>query len=305
MKNILIAGGSGLIGSRLTEMLLEKGYSVNILSRKKISENNIITYLWNPAGDFIEEAAIQNADHIINLAGEGIADKRWSVKRKKEIMHSRVNASKTIFNALQKNIHHVKSIVCASAMGYYSKNTNELLTEESETGSDFLASTVQHWEAANREFEKTKLRTVIFRLGLVSSLKGGALAEMHKPLKFGIAAYFGNGNQYYSWIHIDDLCTMIMHAIENENTKGIYNAVSPHPEKNKNFMKIFAQAKGGFHLRMPVPRFVIKTMLGERASIVLDGQKVSSQKIEDTGFVFKYPDLRNALSNLIISSGQL
>lgn len=299
MKNILIAGGSGLVGSRLSELFLEKGYSVSILSRKKFSKGNITGYLWNPSENYIEAEAIQHADSIINLAGEGIADKRWTKKRKTEIINSRVNSSETIFKALKQHNHHVKNIVCASAIGYYSKNKNELMTEQSKPGNDFLASTVQRWEASNRAFEKLNLRTVIFRFGIVLSLNGGALLEMYKPLKFGIAAYFGRGNQYYSWIHIDDLCNMIMYAVENENINGLYNAVSPQPETNKNFMKILSGTREGFSIPVPVPRFAIKAILGERASIVVDGLKVLSRKIQNAGFAFTYPDLTNALNNLL------
>lgn len=301
MKNVLIAGGSGLIGRRLSAMLMEKGYTISILSRTRSSENNVKVYLWNTASGFIEDGAIDNADHIINLAGTGIAEKRWTKKRKAEIISSRVNATKTILDAVKKNTHHIKNIICASAIGYYQKNNRELMAEEANPGNDFLANTVQQWEAANHEFEKIQIRTVIFRFGIVLSLKGGALLEMYKPMKYGIAGYFGNGKQYYSWIHIDDVCRMIIHAIENEMMHGIFNAVAPYPETNKNFMKTLSQVTTGMHLLMPVPPFVIKAVLGEKASIVLDGQKISSDKILNSGFAFHFPDLTNALKNIFHS----
>jgi hypothetical protein len=299
MQNILIAGGSGLIGTRLTQLLLEKGYAVSYLSRHKFSKNNVAVYKWNPINNFIEEGAIENAHYIINLAGAGIAAKAWTNKRRHEIIDSRVYAAKTIFNVLQKNKYNVKGVVCASAIGYYKKDSNEVLTETSEPGTDFLSYTTQQWEHASKEFEKTGIRTTILRTGIVLSLKGGALAEMYKPMKFSIAAYFGNGKQIYSWIHIDDLCRMFIKAIEDEKMNGVYNAVAPQPETNKNFMRIVKKVKGGFNLLMPVPSILMRLILGERASVVLDGQNVSCKKISGSDFEFQFPDLKSALKNCV------
>lgn len=299
MQNILIAGGSGLIGTRLTQMLLEKGYAVSYLSRKSFSKNNVMVYEWNPFNDFIEEGAIENANYIINLAGTGIAAKAWTNKRRHEIINSRVYAAKTIFNSLKKNKHHIKGIVCASAIGYYEKNTNKVLKETNEPGADFLSYTTQQWEHASKEFETADIRTTILRSGIALSLKGGALVKMWKPLKFFIAPYFGNGKQVYCWIHIDDLCRMYIKAIEDEKMNGVYNAVAPQPEANKNFMRMLKKVKGGFSLLMPIPSLLMRLILGERASIVLDGQNVSCKKISGLGFEFQFPDLKSALKNCV------
>ena len=300
MQNVLIAGGTGLIGSRLTELLSQKNYSVSYLSRNKIPVINVSVYRWDPFEGTIENGAIENADHIINLAGVGIGDKAWTNNRRHQIISSRVNAARTINNALKRSDHHVKSITCASAIGYYKKNSNELLTEISESGTDFLSYTTQQWEAASRQFESTGIRTTIFRIGIVLSLKGGALAEMYKPLKFFIAPYFRNGKQIYSWIHIDDLCHMFIKSIEDEKINGVYNAVAPNPVSNKIFMKALVKTKAGYSFLMPVPAILMKLFLGERATVVLDGQFVSCQKIMETGFEFQFPELNEALKNCVL-----
>ena len=301
MKNVLIAGGSGLIGSRLTELLIHRNYSVSHLSRKKNSKDDVSVFKWTPRTGFIEPESIKNADYIINLAGENIGEKKWTLERKKEIIRSRIDAANTLKTALIKNEHYVECIVCASAIGYYKKNDDDLLRETDLPGNDFLSTTTQQWESASRQFEELGIRTVILRTGIVLSLKGGALLEMYKPLRFGLAGYFGNGKQYYSWIHIDDLCQMYIKAMEDSDMKGVFNAVSPHPETSKNFIKTFAECKGGFYMLIPVPSFALKVALGEKASVVLDGQKISSKKITDKGFVFQFPQLNEALKNILKS----
>ncbi len=300
MQNVLIAGGTGLIGSRLTELLSQKNYSVSYLSRNKIPKNNVSVYRWNPFEGIIENGAIENADHIINLAGTGIGYRAWTNNRRHQIISSRINAARTINSALKRNSHHVKSIICASAIGYYKKNSNEVMTEAGESDPDFLSYATQQWEAASRQFEATGIRTTIFRVGIVLSLKGGALAEMYKPLKFFMATYFGSGKQIYSWIHIDDLCRMFIKAIEDEKIYGVYNAVAPNPVSNKIFMKTLAKVKGGFSLPVPIPSIMMKLILGERASVVLDGQNVSGKKMLDAGFEFQFPELNDALKNCIL-----
>lgn len=299
MKNILIAGGSGLVGSRLTDLLLQKGYGVTHLSRNKKQDNTIKIYQWNPLTGLIEEGAIESADFIVNLAGEGIADKAWTAKRKEEIISSRLNAAKTIYTALERKTHKVKGIVCASAIGYYKKNSTELMTEESDAGDDFLARTVQQWENASKKFNNSGIRTVILRIGIVLSLRGGALKEMYNSFKFFTAAYFGKGNQIYSWIHIDDLCNLIINAIDDDKIKGIYNAVAPNPETNKNFIKTLASVNQRFYVLFPVPKLVLKFIVGTRAAIVLDGINVSSKKLFNAGYVFKFPNLKSALKEIL------
>ncbi len=294
---VLIAGGTGLIGTRLAEMLLEKGFAVSILSRKKYVSDIIKYFLWNPASGYFDDAAIRDADFIVNLSGAGIADERWSKERKETITTSRVNSGKTILYALQKNRHKVKCIVCASGVGYYPKNSAAIMTEETKPGNDFLSHVVQEWENQNMQLEHQS-RAVIFRNSMVLSLKGGALKEIYFPLKFFMAPYFGSGRQAYSWIHIDDMCRMIIFALENEHVNGIYNASSPEVVSNKEFMKQLIKASGNRALLMPVPALVLKTFLGERASIVLDGISVSSEKISNAGFQFRHGNLKSALESI-------
>lgn len=299
MQHVLIAGGTGLIGSRLSDLLAEKGYSVSHLSRNPNPASKCKTFLWNPAQHKMDAEAINDIDCIVNLSGEGIAEKKWTKDQKEKIISSRVNASVTLAEALKNNQHRIKTVVCASAAGLYKKNTLQLMTEESLPGNDFLSATVQKWEAENKRLEASGARTVILRTGIVLSSKGGALREMIKPLRLGIAAYFGNGRQLYSWIHIDDLCHMYIAAMEDNKMTGVYNAVAPFAKSNKEIVSTLAAAIRSFYLLLPVPAFLLKIILGERACLVLDGIGVSPKKIMTEGFKFQFQDLKAALKDIL------
>lgn len=299
MQHVLIAGGTGLIGSRLSDLLAEKGYTVSHLSRKQKPDSKFKTYLWDPAQHVMDAEALRNVDCLINLSGEGIADKKWTKKQKEIIISSRVNASITLVAALKNNQHSVSTVVCASAAGLYKKNTSQFMTEESLPDNDFLSATVEKWEMENKKFEAAGIRPVILRTGIVLSSKGGALKEMMKPLRFGIAAYFGNGRQLYSWIHIDDLCHMYIAAMEDNKMTGVYNAVAPFAKSNKEIVSTLAAAIRSFYLLVPVPAFLLKIILGERACLVLDGIGVSPKKIMTEGFKFQFQDLKSALKNIL------
>lgn len=299
MHHVLIAGGTGLIGSRLSDLFVEKGYTVSHLSRKPKPDSKFKAYLWNPAQHTLDVGALKDVDFIINLSGEGIADKKWTNEQKEKIISSRVNASATLVEALKNNQHRISAIVCASAAGLYKKNTAQLMTEESLPDNDFLSATVQEWETENKKFETAGIRTVILRTGIVLSSKGGALMEMMKPLRFGIAVYFGNGKQLYSWIHIDDLCHMYINAVEDNKMTGVFNAVAPLAKPNKEIVSASATAKGNFYLMLPVPAFLLRIILGERACLVLDGIGVSPKKIMTAGFKFQFQDLKSALKNIL------
>lgn len=300
MQNILITGGTGLVGQTLTQILLENGYQVSYLSRSQQDIPQVKTYLWDVKKQSIDAEAIQKADAIIHLAGAGVADERWSDSRKKEILESRTESTRLLTKALNEQKHAVKTFVSASAIGYYGLDTgNTLLKEDAPAGDDFLAEVTKSWEEAVEEVSKLGIRTIKLRIGIVLSPKGGALPKIMQPVKFGAGAALGSGEQYMSWIHIEDLCRMFLLALQNTEMQGAYNAVGPQPLSNASLTQAIAKILGRPLFLPNVPTFALKLMLGEMAAIVTGGNKVSSQKIEEAGFQFKFKEIHKALENLI------
>jgi uncharacterized protein len=298
MKNILIAGGTGLVGIHLSRMLKSKGYNVMHLSRRQNKDAEFPAYSWDIQKGVIDEEAFSQADYIINLAGSGIADKRWTDDRKKDIIKSRTESTLLLKKYLSKTPHHVKAYLSASAIGFYGERGNELVTEVSPNGKGFLAESTGAWENAIEEVSATGIRTVAIRIGIVLSTEGGALQKMLIPFMLRTGVYFGSGDQWYSWIHIDDLCNVFVWAIENEKPKGVYNAVSPNPLSNYAFTKAISEAKDGGYLLLPTPTFALRLAMGEMADVVLTSAKVSGQKIIKEGFVFQFPEAVAALKDL-------
>lgn len=306
MSTILITGGTGLLGSALTKMLIDKGHKIITLTRtKKPSEDNNISYaLWDIKEQRIDNSAISSSDYIIHLAGAGVADKRWTNDRKKEITESRTKSSALLVKALQLP-NKVKAVISASATGWYGADENrspkkKTFTEDMAADKEFLGETCRLWEESIEPVKEAGKRLVKLRIGIVLSNDGGALPEFKKPVKFGIAGVLGSGTQVVSWIHIEDLCRMFMYAIENESLEGAYNAVASTPVKNKELTLLLAQKmKGRFFVHMHVPAFVLKAMLGEMSVEVLKSATVSSEKIRAAGFTFLYPSIEAALENLI------
>jgi uncharacterized protein (TIGR01777 family) len=302
MKRILITGGTGLVGSKLSQLLLAQGHEVAHLSRGKSSYGNsdIKIFKWNISKQIIDPAAIQFADVIIHLAGAGVVEKSWSPQRKVEILNSRVLSTRLLLNTLSSQNHHVESFISASAIGIYGADKGlELLNEDSSKGTDFLADVVLKWENEVEKIAQLGIRTSIIRIGIVLSLNGGALPQMMNPIKWWVGSPLGTGDQIVSWIHIDDLCRIILFAFENEKIHGVYNAVSPNAVANTELMQTIAR-KLHKPLFMPnVPAFVLRFMLGEMAEVVLGGLNVSPSKILNEGFKFKYPYLSLALKNLL------
>lgn len=300
-KKVLITGGSGLIGSELSQLLLERNYEVVLLSRNpKKTGKGITAYKWDIGKRYIDPEAFAGTNFIVHLAGADVAEKRWTESRKKEILNSRVNSAGLLYQYLKENPHSVEAFISPSGISYYGLETGQQkLTEESDPGDDFLAEVTKAWEQSADKIAALGIRTVKLRIGIALSGKGGALAALAKPVKFGIAAPLGSGNQIMSWIHISDLCNMIIFAMENDHLKGTFNAVAPNPVSNKTFTKEIAKTLKMPNFFPPVPGFMLRAMLGEKASIVLEGADVSSRKIEAAGFSFAYPELKAALHNLL------
>lgn len=298
IKTILIAGGTGMVGRNLINTLLDKGYKVHILSRKKHKE--FPSTIWDPENNYIELNTLPQVDSIINLAGAGIADKRWTRKRKESIIKSRVDSNKLIQKIIDHQVTPIESYISASAIGIYGEHGKEWVDENtvvSDTG--FLEKTVRLWEASVNDLKNKNTRITIFRFGMVLSKRGGVLDKLVAPTSFFIAPYFGSGKQYYSWIHIEDLCNMIITAIEDKHFSGIYNAVSPNPVTNKTMMKTIVKVKRRLALVIPVPELLLKLMLGEMSSIILISSRVFPKRISDTGFEFKYEKIEPALEDLL------
>jgi uncharacterized protein len=299
MKNILIAGGTGLIGTHLSQLLKSKGYAVSHLSRRANPNAEFPTYAWQPEKGTFDKKAFDEADAIINLAGAGIADKLWSEKRKREIIESRTSGNALIAQYLRSEKHHVKTYISASAIGFYADRGDELMTETSSAGTGFLAESTVAWEKAIDAVAATNTRTVALRIGVVLSPEGGALQKMLISFLFRLGVYFGNGRQWVSWIHRMDLCNLFVWALENPSAHGTYNAVAPTPLSNLDLTEAISTAKGGFYLLLPTPSFLLRLVMGEMADVVLGSTWVSSQKIENQGFKFKFPDALTALKDLL------
>lgn len=307
MQTVLLTGGTGLVGSALTERLLKKGFRVIVLTRK-IPVTATVTEglqyaLWNVKEKKIDVAAVQQADHIIHLAGAGVVDKRWSAAYKKEILDSRTQSSALIIDTLKQNSNKVQTIVSASAIGWYGADTaasmEQGFTETAPADNSFLGDTCRLWEESVDAATAIGKRVVKLRTGIVLSNEGGALAEFKKPLRFGLATILGNGQQIVSWIHIDDLCRMFMEALQNPNLQGAYNAVAPAPVSNKTLtLELAKVVRNKFFIPVYVPSFVLKIMLGESSIEVLKSATVSCEKIKKAGFVFLYPTIEPALVEL-------
>jgi uncharacterized protein (TIGR01777 family) len=293
MKNILITGGSGLVGKQLTSLLESKGYAVAWLSRKPQQQ---AYFLWDVDKQELDPQALEWADAVVHLAGEGVAEKRWTVDRKKRILESRTQSTQLLYTAIQQAEKKPNTFISASAIGYYGFNTGTNLMEETSLpGDDFLAEVVLAWEKEVKKIEALPLRCVILRIGIVLDAAGGALREMLKP---PVAAPLGSGDQWMSWIHIEDLARMFVFALEKTTLQGIYNAVGPYPATNQQLTKEAAAAKGKPYVGIGVPGFALKLVLGEMAAMVLGGNRVSSQKIQKAGFEFEFPELKKALKDI-------
>lgn len=297
-KNILVTGASGLIGPRLIKSLQEKGHQVSVLSRSPTKLKGVKAFKWDIENQTIDKSAFNGIDTIIHLAGAGIADKRWTRRRKQLIIDSRVLSTRLLYNTISETNSEIKTIISASAVGYYGDRGDEILTETSKNGTGFLAQCCNQWENAVDDGIKYGIRVVKLRIGLVLSKQGGALSELEKPVSLFLGAPLGSGKQWMPWIHLTDLLAIIDLAIENPEFKGAYNACAPMPVTNQEFTKLLAKKLFRPVWPINIPEIVLKTLLGEMSAVVLISNRTLPQKLLDMGFRFRYPGLDDALSEI-------
>ena len=298
---VLITGATGLIGNKLVKLCHQKGWSVNYLSTRKNKlqhRDNYKGFYWNPSNNEIDELCLEGVDAIFHLVGASVAQ-RWTSDYKKEILSSRIQTTRLLHQAIKDGKYSIKKVVSASAIGIYPTSLTGYYEEEySNVNPSFLGEVVNKWEKEVDSFKSLNIEVVKLRIGIVLSEKAGALPRMTQPIRYGVGAAFGTGNQWQSWIHIDDLTKMFIYVMEKD-IKGIVNAVAPNPVTNMELTKAIAK-----HLKKPlilpnIPKVILNLILGEMHLILFESQRVSSKKIESLGFDFKYPNLKPAIQNLL------
>lgn len=301
MKRILITGATGLIGREIVKVCHDQNISVHYLttSKKKLeSKENYKGFHWSPNKNRIDEHCFEGVDAIINLVGATIS-KRWTDSYKKDIISSRTETTKLLYDTIKANDFPIKHIVSASAIGIYpDSKTNYYEENEQQTSDSFLGHVVDKWESAVDTFSSLGMNVTKIRIGLVLSEKGGALPEIAKPIRFGAGAAFGNGEQWQSWIHVEDLAQLFVFAVTNELT-GIYNGVAPNPVTNSELTKTVAKVLHRPLILPNIPKAAMKLVLGEMHILLYESQRVSASKTEATGFEFKYHHLEPALLELL------
>lgn len=297
---VLITGATGLIGREIVNACHSQGIAINYLTTRKSKiekTDNYRGFYWNIQLGEIDKECFKHVDVIIHLAGASIS-KRWTPSYKQEIISSRVKGTKLLINNLKGESHSIKQVISASAIGIYPDSlVNYYYEDFKETNLEFLGKVAQAWEKAVEDFASVNVKVSKIRTGLVLSNKGGALPEMIKPIKYGFGAALGNGKQWQSWIHIEDLTSIFMFLLKHEMA-GVYNGVAPNPVSNKELTRTIAKVIKRPLVLPNIPKFVLKALLGEMHTLLFDSQRVSSKKLENKGFVFKYHHLKPALLDL-------
>lgn len=301
-KNILISGGSGLVGQEIAALFQKQGHELAILSRNP-EKQTIRSFYWDVEDDKIDEEAIEFADVIIHLAGENISSKPWTPMQKEKIISSRTQSTQLLFNVVKRKSKKLDAFISASAIGYYGTYTSDkIFKEEDAVGDDFLADTVRLWETSAQQFALLNIPTAMLRIGVVMSEKGGAMVKMLKPVGMGFGAALGSGKQWVPWIALEDLARLFYFVYEQKLQNQIpqkalvFNAVAPNHITNHQLMKSLAEAKKKPFFMPAVPAFVFKLIYGEMSSILLEGSRVSSEKIIGEGFDFKVVKINNLCS---------
>ncbi|GAB2695072.1 TIGR01777 family oxidoreductase [Mucilaginibacter koreensis] len=297
-QHILITGGNGLIGKHLTQALLQQGHKVSHLSRHPTVVSGVTSFKWDLHRQQIDMHCIDGVDTIVHLAGAGVADKRWTEKRKKEILDSRTQSIRLIYTLLQQKEHQVKSVVSASATGYYGSRNDEVLTESSAPSDDFLGKVCVEWENAVDKGKALGLRIVKFRTGVVLTTEGGALPPLAAPVKLGLGAPLGNGRQWIPWIHWQDVVDQYLMAINKPEMEGVFNMSAPEPVTNRQLTEAVAhQLKKPLWLPA-VPAFALKLAFGEMSEVVLGSTRAIPEALKHTSYQFKYPTIAEALKEI-------
>ncbi len=296
---ILITGASGLVGGKLIPVLESKGHDIYKLSRSKAKNADEIQ--WDAYEGFTDEefAKLESFDAVVHLAGDNVAGGSWTDEKKQSIKDSRVKGTRTLVDALKKVENPPKIFVSASAIGFYGNRGDEILTEESPKGEGFFPEVCSEWEAEGDRAQEFGARVVLPRIGVVLSKDGGALEKMLTPFKFGVGGTIGSGDQYMSWIAIDDLIGIIVFALENKNLNGAVNATAPNPVTNEKFTDTLGTVLHRPTI-IPVPSFGIKLLFGEMGeTLLLEGCRVIPEKLKNAGFEFEFSDLENALRHVL------
>jgi uncharacterized protein (TIGR01777 family) len=298
---ILITGATGLVGQELVSLLLQNGHTVHYLStsnNKLVTNSNYKGFYWNPKTAEIDTDSLADVEVVVHLAGASVA-KKWTKSYKDEIIDSRILSTKLLFQTLQNTPNKVKQIVSASAIGIYPDSLTNIYHESDlDIDVSFLGNVVKLWENEVNQFEKLQLIVSKIRIGIVLAKNGGAMQEMVKPIQYGVGAAFGSGEQYQSWIHIQDLVAIFYHVIENK-LPGIYNGVSPYPVTNTELTRSIAKTLNKPFFLPNIPKFVMQLILGEMHQILFSSQHVSCRKLLDENFQFKFASLDKALNDLL------
>lgn len=303
MKTILITGGSGMIGSRLSQMLVVKGYKVIWLSRERNIKAEIPRYSWDYRKGEVDTDALEQADIVVHLAGSNLGNDSWSGRNKQKIVESRVLTAKLLLETYKSLNIQPDVFISASAVGYYGMYTDDsIFTEEDQPArNDFLSRTCQKWESAAFQFqEELGVRVIALRTSFVISKDSDAFKKMILPTRFGLGAPMGNGKQFMNWIHINDLCNLYIKSIEDDSMSGIYNATAPEYTTNKEFMRTVANELKRPYMIPRIPSFLLKLTMGESSGMILEGSRVSPQKAIDSGFNFLYPTAKEAIQASLV-----
>jgi len=294
---IAVTGATGLVGSTLLPLLTTGGHEVSPVTRKEDAGAESIH--WQPAEDKIDAGAFEGLDAVVHLAGENIASGRWTEEQKAKIRDSRVKGTRLLSETLAGLNNPPKTLICASATGFYGDRGGEVLNEQSAAGEGFLADVCQQWEAAADPAREAGIRVVHARFGVVLSPQGGALAEMLTPFKLGVGGKIGSGQQYWSWVSIDDVAAAVLHLLMTDSLDGPVNVVSPQPVTNKEFTKVLGRVLGRPTI-FPLPGFMARLMLGQMAdALLLASARVEPSKLQSTGYEFRHPDLEQALRHVL------
>ena len=296
---VLITGYSGLIAKHLSNHLTREGFIVKGLTQNKAQLSQSVFY-WNVSEKIIDEHALENVDYVIHLAGSGIADKRWTIERKKEIIESRVQSTLFLAQSFRKANLKIKALIGTSAIGYYGAISSEkIFTENDAAGNDFISDCCVQWEKSYQAFNYLTDRTVILRLPTVLSETGGALHKILPFVKFGLASPIGSGKQFMPLICIEDLVKLYEFAITSHDLYGTFNANAPLSVTNKDFMSGLAKALNKSFFLPNTPSIILKLLYGELACVLLYGSRVNSSKIITAGFSFSYPTLDGMLRRIL------